>query len=447
MQIRHRLLAALGILVTFLGLFELATNLSLGPTTPKPVESTFSNATFAVAVKTSHSRMYDTIPILMATSLVSLDARTLVLGDVGNSFVGGVAIVDVVTGLYDKTKKRLLHKQDLNDEAIPEYLIDSAGEDAEFHDTTQFDANVRLRRRNPVEKADDEVYTDKKKAGDLVVTKEYSSHVDPHKNLAGLQLLYEKFPDTDWFLLINDDTTVVFHNLRHFIKHLDPEKPFYIGKPTDWKGCDGVTQPGEGPVIGIGASGILVSRGGMKALSVVIESCILKYSTCFGGDIRTGLCFRDAGVKLTWENNFNLEPPFGEEFTYPDDPCDVPHTFGASLAEDMVQMSTLEHLHSQKHPHTPLTMGHLYKATSNATTSLVKHNMDRPGGAYRVLRIGDAQSCELACRRDRKKCVAWVVDYSKKCLLKTTPGRMKKRKGVVSGVLVERYTCRRKLDL
>ncbi|KAJ3307523.1 hypothetical protein HDU76_004597 [Blyttiomyces sp. JEL0837] len=37
--------------------------------------------------------------------------------------------------------------------------------------------------------------------------------LDAHKNLPGLQILYQRFPDADWYLMIDDDSYMFFDNL------------------------------------------------------------------------------------------------------------------------------------------------------------------------------------------------------------------------------------------
>ncbi|KAJ3295496.1 hypothetical protein HDU79_009009 [Rhizoclosmatium sp. JEL0117] len=430
------------------------------PQPPRIVHAAYNGKqpTFAVAVKTTADRMDDYLPILFETSLSPIPKENIiVMGDgKGDKNVGEIKVLDVYDGLYERTKKRMLWRQDLLDEMVPEYL---AGKEDAVVQPDGFDENHALRRRsvdldgsapvaadlnNRLRKRDGSEDYDKSKTKETgEKMKIESSLIDPHKNLAGLQLLGDRYLDkgVDWYFLIQDDTYIVLPNVIRFVEGLDPEKQYYIGKPTDWKGCDNVHEAGKGPVIAVGSAGVLVSRGGMRALMNVIDNCILKYRSCFGGDIRTGLCFRDAGILLTWDNSFFLSSPYDEEFQYPDEPCEEPKTFKTSFLDDMEDIHALS-VASASQRNSTLSTGQIYRKVS-ASMNIQSKNVDRPGGEYRVLRIADAKTCERACLKDVGKCVGWVVDRTKKCLLKSTPGAAKKRKGYMSGVIVSRYQCRK----
>lgn len=64
---------------------------------------------------------------------------------------------------------------------------------------------------------------------------------DAHKNLPGLKKLYEKYPSADWYMMIDDDTYLLMHNIHNFLSHLDPDEDYYIGNPNVFVGCDGVS--------------------------------------------------------------------------------------------------------------------------------------------------------------------------------------------------------------
>ncbi|KAJ3388454.1 hypothetical protein HDU84_009728 [Entophlyctis sp. JEL0112] len=165
--------------------------------------------------------------------------------------------------------------------------------------------------------------------------------LDAHKNLPAYHLLRERFPNADWYIMFDDDTYVMLENLADFLGTLNASKPFYIGQPNRFKGCDGVKEFGHGPLFAQGGAGIIISRGGMNAMMPILDECIVKYKTCWAGDIRTGLCMRDAGVNITSNGQMHGSPP-NAEFFFPDDPCTLPLTFHHSLPHQIQNLYDIE---------------------------------------------------------------------------------------------------------
>ncbi|KAJ3240204.1 hypothetical protein HDU77_011167 [Chytriomyces hyalinus] len=97
------------------------------------------------------------------------------------------------------------------------------------------------------------------------------------KNLPGLKLVYKKYPNVDWYLMIDDDSYVMMDNLKMHLQKLDPNKKHYIGKMNRFKGCDGVSEYGTGPHFAQGGAGIVISRGAMVAMMENIDDCIVRY--------------------------------------------------------------------------------------------------------------------------------------------------------------------------
>ncbi|KAJ3222061.1 hypothetical protein HDU81_010155 [Chytriomyces hyalinus] len=106
--------------------------------------------------------------------------------------------------------------------------------------------------------------------------------LDAHKNLPGLKLIYKRFPNVDWYLMIDDDSYVMMDNLKMHLQQLDPNKKHYIGQMNRFKGCDGVKEYGTGPHFAQGGAGIVISRGAMVAMMENIDDCIVRYKDCWG---------------------------------------------------------------------------------------------------------------------------------------------------------------------
>ncbi|KAJ3074674.1 hypothetical protein HDU98_010564 [Podochytrium sp. JEL0797] len=112
---------------------------------------------------------------------------------------------------------------------------------------------------------------------------------DANKNLPGLKKLYETFPQSDWYMMIDDDTYVFLDNLMDHLNSLDPNEPIYTGRATSFVGCDGVIEHGDGPAFGHGGSGYILSRAAMRKLMSKFTHLNKKYSSCWAGDIRVAL--------------------------------------------------------------------------------------------------------------------------------------------------------------
>jgi hypothetical protein len=136
--------------------------------------------------------------------------------------------------------------------------------------------------------------------GVIVDKKSLGWKSDAHKNLPGFKLLYDAHPNADWFIMLDDDTFMLFENLVDYLDENfpDPDAQIYLGNPNRFIGCDGVTKMGKGPGFAHGGSGIVLSRGAMRVLVANIDACISRYKTCWAGDVRTALCLRDNDIRL-----------------------------------------------------------------------------------------------------------------------------------------------------
>ncbi|RKO86961.1 hypothetical protein BDK51DRAFT_26581, partial [Blyttiomyces helicus] len=157
--------------------------------------------------------------------------------------------------------------------------------------------------------------------------------LDAHKNLPAWKVLFDKFPNAEWYFMIDDDTFVLFENLLTFITDYDPTQLWFLGAANVFIGCDNIKRFGTGPFFAHGGSGILLSRATMLRLLAILPSCIHKYRSCWAGDVRTALCLRDAGVLVRGRSGFNGEPP-NAKFRWPPQPVQrLNDVVGARMGE------------------------------------------------------------------------------------------------------------------
>ena len=135
----------------------------------------------------------------------------------------------------------------------------------------------------------------------------YGWDIDAHKNLPGFKLLYETFPDNTWYIMIDDDTYLVPQNLESCLDKFDHRKDWYLGHMLGFS-CRG-SEGGTPTRFAHGGTGIIISRSALQKMLKFVDSCIPKYRECFGGDMRTALCLRDAGVEATMLETAHGDPP------------------------------------------------------------------------------------------------------------------------------------------
>ncbi|KAI9017067.1 hypothetical protein BC832DRAFT_527390 [Gaertneriomyces semiglobifer] len=361
---------------------------------------------FAVALKTGKDVALERTPIQLVTYLQTI-RNLIVIGD-GSIRIGDKKMIDVISTLY--TTDEATQKQARNE---PE---------------PSGSQNRRLVRRGPPK-------------GEAVKVDESSTgwRSDGHKNLPGFRELWKRFPDAEWYVMLDDDTYVFFDNLAELLSDYNPEDKLYIGGKNMFIGCDGVKTWGEGPFFAHGGSGIVISRGGMKAMMNGLDACIEKYKSCWAGDVRTALCMRDQGILLTSPGGFHKDPP-NDQFGYPKDPCTTPATFHHLLAKQIQRLYDLEEKTREQHGFGFVTFGDLFQDWRTDVTPGMQLHVDRKGNDIANVTLPTAGDCEKRCD-DTPTCFTYVYDGTK-CWIKDAIPAPVEVKGFVSGVRPDRYQCK-----
>ena len=176
----------------------------------------------------------------------------------------------------------------------------------------------------------------------------------------------------------------------------------------------------------------------MKAMALNIDKCIIKYKTCWAGDIRTALCLRDAGITLgNFHGGFHKDPP-NEKFSF-SNPCDIPVTFHHLLPAHIQQLANLEK--SKKVTNSPsVTMADVYHLFMRPEKSF-KNNTDRvgqdmfPSGRDSTSYLDCSDQCKIL-----KECASFVFTGSK-CWLKYGIPALSSKIGFSTGVIESNYKC------
>jgi hypothetical protein len=177
--------------------------------------------------------------------------QILLFGD-SDSEVGEWRMVDVYKNLYKDTQKRLDAKNKANWSIEPKVS--------------------KLDRRDTFE-------------GPPQTSNGWDN--DAHKNLPGLRLIYERFPEAEWYIMFDDDTYVFIENLERELsaRNLSSKDPHYLGFPMIYTGCDYEPFNATKPDFAQGGTGIIMSRGAVKQVLQGIDSCIMKLKDCWGNEL------------------------------------------------------------------------------------------------------------------------------------------------------------------
>ncbi|KAJ3114183.1 hypothetical protein HDU96_002449 [Phlyctochytrium bullatum] len=386
---------------------------------------------FAVALKTGAEVAVERASIHLVTFLKKIK-NLVIIGESPGVHIGDHPMVDVYTGVYDLVDKRLSAKKEKDDSEKQKLnQKNSTPKDGAAADDDEADAKPPKRNRRLVPR---------KEAAVVPAEDSRGWKLDAHKNIPGYEYMYRKFPNADWYIMIDDDSYVFFDNLERYLRNKNPEEPHYIGQSNVFVGCDGVQKFGDGPYFAHGGSGIVVSRGAVKKMMGNIENCIKKYKDCWAGDVRLALCLRDVGILLEGGQYFEKEPP-NDDSWFPEDGCARPNVFHHLLPHQVQRLHEIESMALAHHPERGATWADVLQFF-NPNRPSIEQDTDRPGKDYDNKRTADAKACEELCQSD-KKCKSWAFDGAK-CWLKSAIASIKRdnTKGKASGILPERYVCK-----
>jgi hypothetical protein len=129
-------------------------------------------------------------------------------------------------------------------------------------------------------------------------------NLDRYKNIPMLKKSYAMYPDADWFIFIDADTSILFSSVLEYLSSLNPRIPLYMGSTaiiSDFPFAHG----GSGYVVSAGAAKLLAEESEKSAdrhYRGATDIC------CGDGNLAHAL--DDVGVKVSRiYPNFNGETP------------------------------------------------------------------------------------------------------------------------------------------
>ena len=173
----------------------------------------------------------------------------------------------------------------------------------------------------------------------------------------------------------------------------------------------------------------------MKALSLILDKCIVQYKTCFAGDVRTGLCLRDAGILLQKIPGFNKQPP---QLTRGIHPCQKPITFHHLLVKQIQEIWDLESKYLSSN--NTITFSDMYEyfiGKQEGEEYMI--DTDLPGNDIMNISTPSAIYCQKLCQNE-PECVSFSF-VNGVCWLKDSIPFTKQANKSVSGIFQERYKC------
>lgn len=174
----------------------------------------------------------------------------------------------------------------------------------------------------------------------------------------------------------------------------------------------------------------------MKAMALNIDNCIVKYKSCFAGDVRLGLCLRDSGVLLTRSFAFHKQPP---QMVRNTNACQKSITFHHMLVKQIQELWDFESKWSTSNKNL-ITFSDIYRAVVDKDyDKVVMVDTDMPGFDIKHFNGTDSASCQTSCRNE-PRCVSFSY-YDGECWLKDVFPHRKERKNFVSGIFMENFKC------
>ncbi|PKX96213.1 glycosyltransferase family 31 protein [Aspergillus novofumigatus IBT 16806] len=148
--------------------------------------------------------------------------------------------------------------------------------------------------------------------------------------------------DAKWYVFMEADTYYIWSNLLQWLAKLDPNKPYYLGNPTQ-----------IGPdIFGHGGSGFILSREAMRRASELRAEDLDGWDRYTGeqwaGDCVLGRLLHDAGVPLLWswpmlQSNTPAEFDHFSEAYFKKPWCFPAVSYHHVTAEDIHELAKFDH--------------------------------------------------------------------------------------------------------
>lgn len=242
-----------------------------------------------------------------------------------------------------------------------------------------------------------------------------------------MELLYSRFPDKKWYIMVDDDTYLIQPSFKRLIEHFNPNREQYLGNPVGGEDCR----------FGHGGSSIILSHRAVSHLTSDREYLATAYRESLDetwGDKRLAVALNRLEIYIYEEYAafFNGERPHTSKITKERLCTPVLSFHGLSSSSDMLSVSqTFEHVTEQvlwiDLWNIPISdksdNAHLPKASTSLFDDpmydIGHENWDYVGRldewTQSVEDVSSVEACKQICREERPGfCLAWTWDSNEK---------------------------------
>jgi hypothetical protein len=272
--------------------------------------------------------------------------------------------------------------------------------------------------------------------------------LDQRKHFFGFKEMYKRYPDKDWYIMIDDDTYLFMDNIQAELSKINATQIHYFGTPRMFKNCNGYTDYGQGPDFGQGGAGIVFSRAALEAFLSVVDECMVKYEQpgCVGS-VRVALCLKDfLGIKLDvrfW-HNFNSMAP-NRDLDWRAKACARPMSFHhvtQAQIQDLYRVDVINphNVLRKKYPEYT-NFENVYSQITYSDDTKEKGQQITGGVVVISYQTNDTEYCRKMCR-DNPKCMAYSINVKTSvCQLRDMVGKMTPCADCFSGIMGSHYVC------
>ncbi|KAK5654780.1 hypothetical protein OQA88_6816 [Cercophora sp. LCS_1] len=272
----------------------------------------------------------------------------------------------------------------------------------------------------------------------MKLSKSFGWELDSMKDISGLELAYERYPQKKWYILLDDDTYLVQPSIKPLLGHLGSQSKFYLGNAVgDYRAR-----------FAHGGSSIILSQGAIYRLfanPTSVSTALVESLTTIWGDRLIARALIRVGVFLDehYSRFFSGEPPRFSRITA-DRICAPVATFhGLSSPTNMLEVG--KQFNQTEKPFIWARLLDMFQVPSQWRHGQVsiRPDWDYVGrsdvAVVTVHGIFGAEACAQECEKRLNMCIAWTWEGSAgDCYLSPWALVGEGAKGKVSGISAQR---------
>ncbi|KAL6633164.1 hypothetical protein U3516DRAFT_617341 [Neocallimastix sp. 'constans'] len=403
----------------------------------------------ALCIKSGADVFYDRIPGLLK-SYPRYIRNKIIVGEKPGYRIGNYTMHDVCTPTYGEIKET--------------YWSKGKKEGAEKKDNSE-----KVDAKKDDKKDSDDINQGRKQNFDKL-----GWQLDVYKNIPAFKLLYDTYPNAEWYMMVDDDTYVFLSNLKKRLSFYNPNEKLYLG--ASWPIPTGCFPSWSMARFAHGGAGIILSRAAMLAFIGNYDVCVKSFDDCYAGDVRLALCLNTVGIRLNrserhvnvnWRGHSDQAPNL--EYSWLE-PCDLPLTFHHLYSKQQMLLYNIQRYHNRDsftllkddedgNFHTLISYSDLFNSLDlDLKVTPPEKATYRLGSDYKRISYSrilneeetleeNVVDCQQKCLNDIPKCKSW--QYSNfMCHLKSgIPGAIEGTPNSYTGITGVPIQCEKELML